>query len=210
MPQDLDGLEGTELEIGGKPDGFAVGDDDVLYWNWLAPGGYGDPLTRDPEEVLADLRSGAISPRAADEIYGIRLDSEGAAVDHEGTAKRRERKLLERLHDCGVERDAPAPAVEPAAGAESIADAYLVDREAGVFRCHRCATDLGALSGNPKLEMASRERPTSSLDPSYPEASKFVDQEVVFREFCCPGCGVRLATETAFPDEAPFHELRLD
>ena len=210
MPQDLDELAGTELEIGGKPDGFPVGDDDVLYWNWLAPGGYADPLTRDPESVMDDLRSGAISKRAADDIYGIRFEADGEEMDVEGTAKRRERKLLERLHDCGVEREAPAPAVEPAAGAESIGDAYLVDREAGVFRCHRCATDLGPLSGNPKLEMASRERPTSSLDPSYPDASKFVDDEVVYREFCCPGCGVRLATETAYPGDAPFHELRLD
>ena len=38
----------------------------------------------------------------------------------------------------------------------------------------------------------------------------FVDQEVVWRDFCCPGCGVRLATEVAYPGEAPFQELRLD
>jgi N-methylhydantoinase B len=210
MPQDLDELSGTELQIGGKPDGFPVTDDDVLYWNWLAPGGYGDPLTRDPDAVIADLRSGAISPHAAGEVYCVRLDSEGKELDREGTEKRRERKLLERLHDCGIERDAPAPAVEVAAGAETIADAYVIDRDQGVFRCHRCATDLGALAGNPKLAMASRELPTTSLDPSYPEVSKFVDDEVVFREFCCPGCGVRLATETGYPGEAPFHELRLD
>jgi N-methylhydantoinase B len=210
MPQDLDTLGGTELEIGGKPDGFPVTDDDVLYWNWLGPGGYGDPITRDAEAVMADLRSGAISPRDAGDVYCIRLDAEGKELDLEGTAKRRERKLLERLHDCGVERDATAPLVEPAAGAETIGDAYLVDRDAGVFRCHRCATDLGALDGNPKLAMASREQPTTTLDPSYPEVSKFVDDEVVFREFCCPGCGVRLATETAYPGEPPFHELRLD
>jgi N-methylhydantoinase B len=210
MPQDLDELAGTELQIGGKPDGFPVTDDDVLYWNWLAPGGYGDPLTRDPDEVLADLRSGAISPHDAGEVYCVKLDSEGKELDREATAKRRERKLLERLHDCGVERDALAPAAEVVAGAETIADAYVIDRDEGVFRCHRCATDLGALDGNPKLAMASRERPTHSLDPSYPEVSKFVDDEVVFRDYCCPGCGVRLATETGYPGEAPFHELRLD
>jgi len=100
--------------------------------------------------------------------------------------------------------------VWPAPGAESIGDAYLIDRDEGVFRCHRCATSLGPLDGNPKLAMASRERPTASLDPSYPDPARFVDQEVVFREFCCPGCGVRLATETAYPGEPPFHELRLD
>ena len=34
-----------------------------------------------------------------------------------------------------------------------------------------------------------RERPTSSLKPGYPDPAKFVDQEVVFRDFCCPGVG---------------------
>jgi acetone carboxylase gamma subunit len=58
--------------------------------------------------------------------------------------------------------------------------------------------------------MASRELPTRSLDPGYPDPARFVDDEVVFREFCCPGCGVRLASETGYPGEAPFHELRLD
>jgi N-methylhydantoinase B len=209
MPQDLDSLAGTELEIGGKPDGFPVGDDDVLYWNWLAPGGYGDPLTRDPESVREDVTAGAISAWAADDIFAVKLGEDGN-VDLEATEKKRERKLLERLRDCGAERDELAPRVEVPAGAESFADAYLIDRDAGHFRCHRCSTDLGALSGNPKLEMAMRERPTESLKPSYPDPAKFVDDEVVFRDFCCPGCGVRLATETAYPGAAPFHELQLD
>jgi N-methylhydantoinase B len=139
----------------------------------------------------------------------VKLDEAGG-VDREATAKRRERKLLERLRECGAERDAVAPAVEPPAGAETIGDAYLIDRDEGLFRCHRCATSLGPLDGNPKLAMATRERPTTALDPSYPEPARFVDGEVVFREFCCPGCGVRLATETAYPGEPPFHELRLD
>jgi len=103
-----------------------------------------------------------------------------------------------------------APAVEVAEGAETIGDAYLIDRDEGAFRCHRCATSLGPLDGNPKLAMASRELPTRSLDPGYPDPARFVDDEVVFREFCCPGCGVRLASETGYPGEAPFHELRLD
>jgi N-methylhydantoinase B len=210
LPQDLDELEGTELDVGGKGDGFPVSDDDVLYWNWLGPGGYGDPLTRDPEAVVADVAAGAVTPRMADELYAVKLDEDGTA-DHEATARRRERKLLERLRECGAEREQLAPPVEAAAGAaHSIADAYLIDRTEGVFRCHRCATSLGPLGGNPKLEMASRERPTSSLNPAYPDPAKFVDQEVVFREFCCPGCGVRLATEVGYPGEAPFHELRLD
>jgi N-methylhydantoinase B len=209
LPQDLDELEGIELEVGGKGDGFAVTDDDVLYWNWLAPGGYGDPLTRDPVAVLADVAAGAVSPGAADDLYAVKLDGEGG-VDAEATTKLRERRFLERLRESGAEREELAPPVAAAADAEAFGDAYLIDREAGVLRCHRCATDLGPLAANAKEKMAVLERPLQSLSPSSPDPAKFVDDEVVWRDYCCPGCGVRLATETAYPGEAPFQELRLD
>ena len=66
---------------------------------------------------------------------------------------------------------------------------------------------------DPALEIVLTEVPgdlgawvsTKCFNPA-----KFVDDEVVWRDFCCPGCGVRLATEVAYPGEAPFHELRLD
>jgi N-methylhydantoinase B len=38
-------------------------------------GGYGDPSERDEEDVLADLRDGKISPRRAEEVYGVVDDS---------------------------------------------------------------------------------------------------------------------------------------
>lgn len=209
LPQDLDALAGEELDLGGKGDGFPVTDDDVLYWNWLAPSGYGDPLTRDPEEVAADLAAGAISPAGVDHFYGVRFDDQ-RKVDHERTAGYRERKLLERLRECGAEREQLAPAVAVAADAETIGDVYLVDRADGVLRCHKCATDLGPLAANAKERMAMRERPLPSLKPGAPDPGRFVDDEVLWRDFCCPGCGVRLATETAYPGEAPFQELSLD
>ena len=58
--------------------------------------------------------------------------------------------------------------------------------------------------------MAMVQRPTGRLDPGLSRREQFVDDEVVWREFVCPGCGVRLATEVAYPGEPPFHELRLD
>jgi N-methylhydantoinase B/acetone carboxylase, alpha subunit len=207
MPQDLDELDGNELDVGGKGDGFPVTDDDVLYWNWLAPGGYGDPMTRDPDAVLADVADGAVSDWAAEEIYAVRL-KDGVA-DHEATAKLRERRMLERLREAGAEREELAPVKETPEGAEAFGDAYLIDRDAGVLRCHRCATDLGPLEANSKERMAVLERPTKSLSPSHPDPAKFVDDEVVWRDYCCPGCGVRLATEVGYPGEAPFQELRL-
>jgi len=50
-------------------------------------GGWGDPLDRDPQKVLEDVRNGLVSPQAADLYYGVVL-TEGA-VDGPGTEERR-------------------------------------------------------------------------------------------------------------------------
>jgi N-methylhydantoinase B len=47
-------------------------------------GGYGDPLTRDPEAVANDVRLGFVSAEAAAADYGVVLD-ENARVDSTAT-----------------------------------------------------------------------------------------------------------------------------
>ena len=51
-------------------------------------GGYGDPMTRDPEEVATDVRLGLVSAEAAETDYGVVLTKAGA-VDETATAARR-------------------------------------------------------------------------------------------------------------------------
>jgi len=58
-------------------------------------GGYGDPLTRDPQAVLADLELSRITPEIACETYGVVLGSDG--VDEEATRDRRRQINAERL-----------------------------------------------------------------------------------------------------------------
>jgi N-methylhydantoinase B len=47
-------------------------------------GGHGDPLDREPERVLGDVRAGFVSPGRAREAYGVVTD--GATVDATATA----------------------------------------------------------------------------------------------------------------------------
>ena len=53
-------------------------------------GGHGDPLARDPERVLADVREGAVSPEAAERDYGVVLAQRDRSwvVDEAATARR--------------------------------------------------------------------------------------------------------------------------
>jgi N-methylhydantoinase B len=49
-------------------------------------GGYGDPLERDPQRVLTDVRDGYTSRDAAERVYGVVLAAAGRSVDDEATA----------------------------------------------------------------------------------------------------------------------------
>ena len=67
---------------------FPLMHQDALYVRWNGGGGIGDPLRREPDKVLQDLRDGVISPRAAAEVYGVVI--ERAAVDAGATALQRD------------------------------------------------------------------------------------------------------------------------
>lgn len=52
-------------------------------------GGWGDPLTRPPEEVLQDVRNGYVSISGARGDYGVLIDDASLAIDLPGTLRER-------------------------------------------------------------------------------------------------------------------------
>ncbi len=64
---------------------------DVFRLDTPGGGGYGDPLARDPEHVLADVCEGAVSREAAERDYGVVLKRNGRSwvLDHAATQARR-------------------------------------------------------------------------------------------------------------------------
>lgn len=207
LPQDLDVLGGHDEPLANKGVGLALTEDDVIYWNWLAPGGYGDPMTRDPERVAADVQGGSVSPDAAERVYAVVLNGDGTA-DVAATEKLRTRRFLERLAAAGHQRSELAAPREPVDAEASIGDVYVIGPDGGLS-CYRCGTSLCGPGGDPKTAMAMAERPVEDLNPGWHAPSAYVDDEVVWRDFCCPGCGVRLATEVAYPNSVAASELRL-
>jgi len=64
---------------------------DVFRLDTPGGGGFGDPLARAPERVLADVMEGAVSPAAAERDYGVVLTAAGGSwrVDEAATRARR-------------------------------------------------------------------------------------------------------------------------
>ena len=60
--------------------------EDVLINRSGGGGGWGNPLLRDPQQVLQDVRNGFISERSAREDYGVAIHTADWAVDEAATA----------------------------------------------------------------------------------------------------------------------------
>jgi len=71
---------------------FKVNKGDMVSLRTGGGGGWGDPLTRDPERVQWDVKNGYISPENALNIYGVAIDPKTLRVDLERTKKYREKK----------------------------------------------------------------------------------------------------------------------
>jgi N-methylhydantoinase B len=68
---------------------YPLKEGDVFRLDTPGGGGYGDPLARDPERVLADVHEGYVSTEAAERDYGVVIDRAHQTVDVAATAKRR-------------------------------------------------------------------------------------------------------------------------
>jgi N-methylhydantoinase B len=85
-----------ERELPALGDGFILARGDLLRFETCGGGGWGDPLTRDPERVRQDVARGFVSARGALEDYGVALDPVTLDVDKTATDEERRR----RARDC--------------------------------------------------------------------------------------------------------------
>ena len=75
---------------------FPLMGEDALYVRWNGGGGYGDPMRRPIEQVVADIASGHTSEKMAEQIYGVILTSEGS-LNEDATRVLREELQANRL-----------------------------------------------------------------------------------------------------------------
>jgi N-methylhydantoinase B len=86
--------DGTQEVLPAKCEGIKVKEGDLLHFNTWGGGGWGDPLLRDPELVLADIEKKLVSKEGAIK-YGLVL-LENGSLDEEATISLREKLKLER------------------------------------------------------------------------------------------------------------------
>lgn len=96
-----DGREIAPSQLPGKVTGFKMRRDDVLVMCTAGGGGLGDPLDRDPRDVVHDVHYGYISSEKARDVYGVLLIA--GQVDNRETDALRQRLRSQRAYlVCGL------------------------------------------------------------------------------------------------------------
>jgi len=82
--------DGTEIDLPtpGKATGHPIDAGDIVSMRSAGGGGFGDPLERDPAQVLDDVRAGYVSSTRAHDGYGVVL-TVGGDVDADATRAQR-------------------------------------------------------------------------------------------------------------------------
>jgi len=81
--------DGRERELTAKVTMTPMRRGDVFIHDQPGPGGWGDPLERDPLRVLRDVGNELVSVESARDDYGVVLDWSGSVVDEAATTRRR-------------------------------------------------------------------------------------------------------------------------
>jgi len=181
--------------------------DDVFEHTWSGGGGFGDPLDRDPAKAAVDVRNDAVSIAAAQDVYGVVLDGNGR-VDTDATSRRREEIRTERVTGYTSSRDG---ARGEAVGRQL--DHHLAVDDGGAIVCRRCGYELSSADENFKAGAVAKERPIQEANPLIVDPRTFIDDEVVFRQYFCPGCATLLCVDVYCPElgaDEPLWDTRFE
>jgi N-methylhydantoinase B len=169
----------------------------------MGGGGYGDPLARDPALVARDARRGLVTSEEAARNYAVVLSADGA-IDARATAALRAARVAHRL--ASGRRLGPdwtgAPDFAGRSARLAIGDALDVrDTAAGpVLGCRACGRPFGPANEDPRARALLLEQRLSDLSPINRHG---LEDQVVVRAYCCPGCGAQFSTDVQFRDEDP-------
>jgi N-methylhydantoinase B len=185
-----DEIGGETRPIPFKGSAEPLGPTDVIVWASPTTAGWGDPLSRPPEKVMSDIENGDLTAEAAERVYGARFSADGR-LDPAATATARRRLRAERAGS-DLERD-PVKAGGRTRGL-AVGDQLVLD--GGRWAC-RCGEDLGGQASNYKAGAIFKEEPVRAVAPEFQTDDPEMADLMVFRQWLCPGCGVRFDTEIA-------------
>ncbi|WP_141334702.1 hydantoinase B/oxoprolinase family protein [Paenibacillus sp. tmac-D7] len=210
----VDELSGERPSLTGKGPALALGDSDVLEWNWGSCAGYGDPLLRDPERVRQDVLAGTTSVSFAETVYGV-IFTEEMTVDERSTEQRRLQNRRKRLEDAGApvstHLEFKLQEFRVPQGMLTLGDNFWFNKTNGTTEicCSHCGEVLATGDQNYKSRVPVRKSDVGKVGIKSVDLKRFVDAHVLYHEYFCQTCATVLSTEVVREGDEPLHEFLL-
>jgi N-methylhydantoinase B len=202
VPTDISKLKG-ELEY--LPPKFETQEmpTDVFEHTWSGGGGYGDPLDRDPQKVLADVLNDAVSLAVAESVYGVIVKD--CAVDHGATKRKHAEIRTRRLGGAQVKASSNS---QQANGAKRVSK-HLVLQPDNKIACSNCDYVIGSANQNYKEHLVRRDSDVREANPLIVDPRIFIHPEVQFRQYFCPSCAAQIETEIILATSDPVWDKQV-
>ena len=207
MPSSLGDLKGEQVNVAPKAGDVVQGSGDVFSMAWTSAAGYGDPLERDPLRVVQDIRDEYITRDWAEEKYGVCLDEQGD-LDPQKTEDLREKIIRDRLSGSTIQKKETLPETT---GEIAVSDGLVVAKRGDepVYVCRKCRSIIQNTAENYKSGCIKRESDLMEVGLSPIDPKLFIDDEIVYREYFCPGCGLLFQGDFTRKEDADFWDIRL-
>lgn len=215
MPAAVEELTaGKEILLRGKSNGTPLEPGDVMEATFCGGGGYGDPLLREPAAVAGDYADGYVSAEAARNIHGVILAADGTPAAAETASMRAALRAERRSWKPAAELAGAAASEQQTAATGTppmLVHACVEARDEGrqrVLACTQCGTTLADYAGNYKQGLLVHVGPVTQ-QPLVRDPLVFLDVEMQFRRYCCPGCQTLMDVEIVAAGEPVLDDMRL-
>lgn len=202
-----------ERELGGIR--IQVPEHSVIVYTYGCGGGYGDPLDRDPERVLEDVKKAAATIETATNVYGVIIEPSTLEIDLDKTEKKRNEIRKERIeksqkltdNEIGT-RSSASPSGEKKSLMRIHEYLEIIEDDSGrkVISCIKCGNHFCETGDNYKNYSLRWTKDIREMKP-VEEGKQSITH---YQEYICPGCGTLLEVDPWCPqidDEAPVWDI---
>lgn len=206
MIEDITEVKGENVTLGLRQENFTQQAADVYAVIWTAAGGFGDPFERPAELVFDDWRNGAVTAKAARELYGVAIDEAKETLDEAGSKTLRESVRRGRIKARKV-----APRILKSPVALRVSENLLVRMEGKTAHhcCSKCDADLGSTAENYKDHCLRHDETVHHATPLAGDPKRYIDAVPQFRQFFCPGCGALIENEMALAYDPVVRDIEV-
>lgn len=209
MPGGLDEIGGEHNNVSPKTGGVVQQTGDVFSLAWTSAAGYGDPLERDPQLVVRDIDNAYVSEAWAEKRNGVCLQGDGA-LDTDKTHALREKMRRERLsHAPAAQR--PGRIIEVGPGEIRVSEGLVLAKSGGkdFYICSKCRSLIQEANENYKTGCSRKVTDVRDVGLAPIEPGQFIDDEIEYREYFCPGCGMLMQGNFCRPEDEDLWDIRL-